>query len=135
MKKLLITLLLTSSSALQAQQWTQVATDEQGTVYSFDWSTLRKEGNLTRIWALENLSEKKPSTLLSDSSSVFSIRYRVEFDCKNEWQKILSFSSFSEKQAKGTVISKSDLDLSTFTTSFAKTEIDFCKKRIKERRK
>ena len=30
------------------------------------------------------------------------------------------------------VLAKSDLDLSTFTTSFAKTEIDFCKKRIKE---
>jgi len=29
-------------------------------------------------------------------------------------------------------LAKSDLDLSTFTTSFARTEIDFCKKRIKE---
>ena len=108
MKKLLITLLLISSSALQAQQWTQVATDVQGIVYSFDWTTLRKEGNLTRIWALENLPEKKPSMLLSDSTGVFSYRYRMEFDCKNERQKILSLSSFSEKDAGGTVISRAD---------------------------
>ena len=108
MKYSLITLLIFTSTTLHAQQWTQVATDVQGIAYSFDWSTLRKEGNLTRIWALENLPEKKPSMLLSDSTSVFSYRYRMEFDCKNERQKILSFSSFSEKDAGGKVISRND---------------------------
>jgi hypothetical protein len=108
MKKLLITLLLIASSALQAQQWTPVAKDVEGTVSSLDWSTLRKEGNLRRIWSMDNYSEKKPSMLLSDSTGIFSSRFRTEFDCKNERQRTLSYTAFSEKDLGGKNMQQND---------------------------
>lgn len=109
MKHLLISLLIFTSTSLLAQQWTPIATSVDGTVSNLDLSTLRKEGDNRRVWVLENFSEKKPSMFLSDSSGVFSMRYRMEYDCKNERQKTLSYTFFTEKEAKGTVSSKSDL--------------------------
>jgi hypothetical protein len=109
MKHLVISLLIFTSTSLLAQQWTPIATSVDGTVSNLDLATLRKEGDIRRVWVLENFSEKKPSMFLSDSSGVFSIRYRMEYDCKNERHKTLSYTFFTEKEAKGTVSSKSDL--------------------------
>jgi len=108
-KVFFISLFLIAVGPTQAQQWTPVVTDVEGTVYSFDWSTLRKEGSLRRIWGIENYAERKPSNLLSDSTGVFSNRFRLEFDCKKESQKTLSYSSFSQKNAGGPSIQKFNL--------------------------
>jgi hypothetical protein len=108
MKYPLISLFIFTSNTLLAQQWTPIATSVDGTVSNLDLSTLRKEADIRRVWVLENFAEKKPSMFLSDTSGVFSIRYRMEYDCKNERQKTLSYTFFTEKDAKGIVSSKSD---------------------------
>ena len=100
MKHLVFSLLLfTSASALA--QWSPVVVDVEGTIFNFDFSTLRRDGELRKVWTLSNFPEKDPN-------GVMSSRVRVEYDCKNERERYLSFKLFSDKNAKGVTIDSGD---------------------------
>ncbi len=96
-KTLLLSILLISGSSWA--QWSPVAVDIDATVFYFDFSTLRKEEESRKIWTLSNFLEK-------DSNGVLSGRMRMEYDCKSERHRVLSFRMFSEKDAKGIVLSE-----------------------------
>ena len=101
MKNLVFIFILIVSTSSWAQ-WSPVAIDVDGTIFNFDYSTLRKDGDLRKIWTLSNFVEK-------ESNGVVSSRVRMEYDCKNERQRYLSFKLFSEKNATGVVIESGDI--------------------------
>ena len=100
MKKYLILSLILISGSSWAQ-WSPVAVDVDGTIFNFDYSTLRKDGESRKIWTLSNFVEKDPN-------GVMSSRVRMEYDCKNERNRYLSFKLFSDKNAKGMTIDSGD---------------------------
>lgn len=92
MKYLLALLMLIASPAWA--DWEYVNKDIDGNIFYLDFETLRKDGNLRRIWQMVELAD-------GDKSKWVSTRQRNEYDCKNETRKILSFASFSQKNLKG----------------------------------
>ncbi len=101
MKNLVLIFLFFASSPSWSQ-WSPVAVDVDGTLFNFDYSTLRKDGDLRKIWTLSNFVEKDPN-------GVMSSRVRMEYDCKNERHRFLSFKLFSDKNATGVTIESGDI--------------------------
>ena len=96
MKKLfLIGLMLLTGSAWA--EWVRYAESEEVTFY-YDSYTIRKEGNLRRVWELQDLRKR-------EKDGNISVRARLEYDCKNERSRHLGLSTHSEPMAGGTVLS------------------------------
>jgi hypothetical protein len=101
MRKCLIALLMLISCTAWAE-WVQVA-DSSVSTYFIDRASIRKEGSLRKVWELENFKKQE--------KGVRSIRSRVEYDCKQERFKALTFSTHTELMAQGQVI---DNDIGNF---------------------
>ena len=71
-----------------------------GTVFYIDRDSIKKEGNLIRVWELQDLKAKGP---LEEKSR----RVLVEYDSKNERRRVLSFSFHGESMGAGVTL-KSD---------------------------
>ena len=97
MKKLLLTLLasLLVTGAAWAE-WVEVG-ETDNTYYYIDPATIRKDGNLVRVWEIQNLKQRQKDGELSR-------RIRSEYDCKQERAKLLSISEHSEAMASGTTL-------------------------------
>jgi len=98
MKKLLLTLLvpLLLGTGSAWAEWVWVA--ESDTVDKYiDPSTIRKDGNLVKVWEVNALKKRHKDGELSS-------RVRVEYDCKQERFKFLSFSFHSGAMASGTTL-------------------------------
>jgi hypothetical protein len=91
-KTLLLSLLLLATGSAWAG-WEEVARTADSTFY-VDRATLRKDGNLRRMWTL--MAEKQ-----RDKDGALSSRAKFEFDCKRERTRILAMSSHSEPMAGG----------------------------------
>jgi hypothetical protein len=85
-------------------EWKQVAEGTDGTMHFVDFGTFRRDGSTVRFWQLTNFS--KPNKAFG--RDVYSLRARVEFDCKQEREKLISVSLFSEFFANGEVITSED---------------------------
>ena len=97
MKKLLITLLaslLVTGSAWA--EWVLISGDDTVDHY-IDPATIRKDGNLVRVWEISDLKTRSTAGDLSR-------RIRYEYDCKQERIKLLSFSTHSGPMANGTTL-------------------------------
>lgn len=92
MKYLLALVMLIASPAWAG--WVYLSTDVKGNVFYLDFETLRKDGNLRRIWQMTEPAD-------GDKLKWVSIRYRNEYDCKNETRRMLTFTSFSQKNLNG----------------------------------
>ncbi len=97
---LLIALLFVSGSA--SAQWVKVDWTNDMSVY-IDPTTIRKDGNLRKVWQLQDLKER-------DKDGELSRRFRSEYDCKNERRRLLSFSTHSEPMANGMSLYQSTAD-------------------------
>ena len=92
MKKLFIVfvMMLAGSAWAEWQEFTQSDTS----VSYIDLETIRKDGNLRKIWLLLNYAEK-------DTDGRVSTRMKQEFDCKEERRRALTISTHSEAMAGG----------------------------------
>ena len=97
MKTLLLALLLVTGSAWA--EWVQVA-ERWDIVLYIDPETIRKDGDLRRVWQIQNLKQR-------DKNGEMSSRVRVEYDCKQERYKMLSLSTHSGPMAGGTSLYQS----------------------------
>lgn len=92
MKKLFLVVLLMLHGSVWAE-WVFVAETNQDFFY-IDPATIRKDGNMRRVWRLTSF--KQPS-----KGGTLSHRDRSEFDCTQERYRILELSAHSEPMAGG----------------------------------
>lgn len=100
-KRFFMLLMIFSSSTWAGWEYVTESTEN---AYFLDASTLRKNGNIRKIWGTANFF----SVPLSGAESS---RWLIELDCKEEKVRFLEHSFHSEPMAGGTVISKVDLPL------------------------
>ena len=97
MKTLLLALLLVTGSAWA--DWVQVAEREDMVLY-IDPETIRKDGDLRRVWQIQNYKQR-------DKNGEMSSRVRIEYDCKQERYRMLSLNTRSGPMASGTSLFQS----------------------------
>ena len=102
MKKLLLTLLapllLVTGSAWA--EWVRVGSVD-GAVFYIDPASIRKDGNLVKVWKIQDLKQR-------DKAGELSRRNRSEYDCKEERHRFLSLSTHSGPLASGTTLYTND---------------------------
>ena len=90
---LLATVLITGSAWAE---WVKVSeiTNASGVDIYIDPTTIRTDGNLRKVWAMQNFRQR-------DKDGDMSTRSRLEFDCKQERYLMLSLSRHTESMASG----------------------------------
>lgn len=96
MKPFLVSLLMLIASPAWAE-WTYVVSSASGDERFIDMETIRKEGNVRKVWQLINFAN--PNQYGWNSQ-----RGRIEIDCKNETVQLLGSSAFADKFAKGKAV-------------------------------
>jgi hypothetical protein len=92
----MLALLLASSGAWA--DWVKLGETDEATFY-IDPATIRKEGNLRRVWEMQDLKQKGRNGQLS-------FRARTEYDCNQDRIRILSLSTHSELMGSGKTLSR-----------------------------
>jgi hypothetical protein len=95
MKKLFLVCLLMLTGSVWAE-WVLVNKLED-IQFFYDPTTIRNEGNMRRVWTLQNLKQR-------GAIGEMSRRIRQEFDCKQERYQLLDISEHSEPMAGGKVL-------------------------------
>jgi len=95
-------LLLISMSSSALAEWVKVAGNDKLTAYA-DPSTLRKKGNITKIWSLFDF---RAENTLTDGSPYLSVMRETEYNCKDHVQHMLSYSIYSGNMGKGKLLDK-----------------------------
>lgn len=99
-KTLLLTLMFAAFSAWG--QWVMVIETRDGKYY-IDPSSVRKDGAMRKFWGIKDLSQPT-------SDGLASLRYRNEYDCKEERYRSLSISSHSEPMGNGRAFFTNDFE-------------------------
>lgn len=96
-RKTILTLLLAAMSSGAMAGWVQVGEGASGKKTYIDPQTIKKDGNLRRVWVIVNFPT-------ADKDGIHSRRVLDEYDCKGERWRALSLSLHSEPMADGRVI-------------------------------
>ena len=96
--RLLLCFLLTLAAAPAWAEWVKVSDTDVAIVY-IDPSTIRKDGNLRRVWGITDLKRR-------DMNGEMSRRVLYEYDCKEERFRILSMTGHAGPMANGKVVSE-----------------------------
>lgn len=95
MVKVLLILLLALISNSAMAKWIYVAGDNSFNKYYFDISTLKRTGNIVRVWTL---TDRK-----SDVDGELSSKILLEFDCKLELDRFISGTAYKGSMGGGGV--------------------------------
>jgi hypothetical protein len=95
MKKLFLVFLMLLAGAAWAE-WVVYNQSESSTHY-FDPATIRKDGNMRRVWTIQNFEQRGTDGQMSN-------RAQFEYDCKEERYRFLDISQHSEPMAGGKVL-------------------------------
>ncbi len=99
MKRLLLGLMLLMTATVAMAEWTGVGENDDSIQY-VDRATIRRNGNLVKMWDLRDFK-----TVQTDSGDSFlSSKAQNEYDCKEERSRILAFSWFSGQMGNGNVV-------------------------------
>ena len=99
MKKLLLLLLIVSNSSY-GQLWEPVVESDDGSVYSYDPTTVKREGDIVTYWELSDFS--KP--LKSGHLMVTSSKSKIIQDCKNNRYKVGDLMDYDGHKGTGNII-------------------------------
>ena len=94
MKKLFLVCLMMLAGSAWAE-WVMYDTGGTTTFY-YDPATIRKDGNMRRVWQLTDFR-------MRNKYGEMSRRYRIEYDCKQELLRYLYLSTHSQSMAGGTI--------------------------------
>ena len=97
MKKLFLVGLMMLAGSAWAEWVMYTKSENKEATHYFDPATIRKDGNMRRVWQLHDLRER-------NTAGVMSYRARMEYDCKQERSRYLSASTHSEPMAGGKVL-------------------------------
>lgn len=93
-------ILLAVASTGARAEWVRVHSNDKLIAYA-DTSTVRKKLNIAKIWSLFDF---KTEGVLSDGSLYLSIMRETEFNCRENLQRMMSFTIHSGKMGKGKVL-------------------------------
>jgi len=97
---LLITLLLLSSPPAYAEWELASGDDEAGLTVYVDRDSIRRKGNLAKMWQL--FDYKTVQTVAGDS--LLSIQRQNEYDCTEARTRMLAYTWFSSNMGRGRVV-------------------------------
>jgi hypothetical protein len=95
----LIMLLLLSSGPVYAE-WVALGEGDSETTVYVDPDTIRRKGDLVKVWELYDF--KPIRTVVGDS--YFSSKAQIENDCAEERRRTLAFTWFSGNMGSGKVV-------------------------------
>jgi hypothetical protein len=96
-----LTLSLILAAAPAWAEWVKVGRTDAA-VHYVDPATLSKDGNLRRVWAMQDMIETSPE-------GVRSIRALQEYDCADESFRYLAVAAHSGPMARGEVLAEHEL--------------------------
>lgn len=99
MRKAFVMMLLAGVCSSAAAAWIEVNRDETTTDY-LDPTTIRKAGNMVKMWSLTDYKTAQ----VADGKPYISSRQQNEYDCKGERVRILSLSAHSGNMAGGETV-------------------------------
>ncbi len=94
MEKLLFTLMLVIVSSSAAADWESVADVDGDTCYYADPDTIRKSGNMAKMWVMEDYK-------IAEKLDVLSARHKEEFDCNKKQYRRLFTSLHTGHMGRG----------------------------------
>jgi len=97
---LLITLLVLNSGPVYAEWVLTSGNDDAGLTVYVDPDTIRRKGNLVKMWQLYDY--KTIQTVAGDS--LLSIKRYNEYDCTEERTRMLAYTWFSGNMGSGKVV-------------------------------
>ena len=100
MRVVLVALLMLATIPAWAQ-WLKVEENDIGTVFYLDPATIRTDGNLRRVWGMQDL--KTPG-----SDGALSRRGLNEFNCKEGRFRVLAYSHHSGRMLTGETLLQGD---------------------------
>ena len=105
--KLLIAALLAVFSTGAMAEWTYIASSEDNAfdVY-IDKTTIRKRGNVAKMWELQDYKAPKKAA----SGSYLSAKALQEHDCVEIRSRLLTLTYFSDNMVSGQVIFNHQMD-------------------------
>jgi len=107
LKNSLIGLLLMAVSAGAMAEWTKIGAAADGKFDSYvDLSTIRKSGNVVKIW---NLRDYKKTQIDAGGKSYLSWMTRMEYDCNEENFRQLSIYQYSGNMKNGDIVWSGDV--------------------------
>ena len=99
MKRLLMGLMLVMTATAASAEWTRVGDADEFIQY-VDVATIRRNGNLVKMWYLSD--HKTVKTV--DGNSFLSDKAQWEFDCKEERWRVVAYIWFDGKMGSGKVV-------------------------------
>ena len=99
MNRLLLGLMLLLTATTVMAEWTLVGSTHNYIQY-VDRTTIRRNGNLVKMWDLRDYTKVKTVSGVSFLSS----KTQSEYDCKEEMRRDLAFTWFSGQMGNGNVI-------------------------------
>lgn len=96
MKSLLFALPLLAISLPAGATWTFVDGGEGYERY-IDRDTIDREGDLVRVWEVDN-------NAVADASGVLSLRSRTEYDCSSRRYRVVHLSGHTREMTDGDVV-------------------------------
>jgi len=100
MKRLLLGLMLLATAGAASAEWTIAGGNDNYIIY-VDRATIRRNGNLVKMWSLKDL---KTLRKIGDGESYLSDKGQHEYDCKEEKMRLLAFTYFSGQMGSGKVV-------------------------------
>ena len=95
-KKTLLAITLALSSMAASAAWEKAAANDTQALY-IDRSSIRKSGNMAKMWAMTDLN--KP--LIIANESALSTKRQDEYDCKRERLRTVFFAFYSDHMGGG----------------------------------
>jgi len=99
MNRLLVFLFLFSFS-VYGQVWEPVVESENGSIYSYDSTSVKREGDIVTYWELSDYS----SSLKSSGIVVVSSKSKVIQDCKNNRYKVGDIIDYDGHKGIGNIV-------------------------------
>lgn len=92
--------LLSGVSTSVCADWVKIYSNDKMTAYG-DPTTLRVRGNISKI---SSMFDFKTEAALADGNTYNSVVRDTEFNCRENLQRMMGYSIFSGKMAKGKVL-------------------------------
>ena len=96
-----LTLSLILAAAPLRAEWVKVGRTDAA-VHYVDPASLRRDGSLRRVWAMQDMLEASPA-------GARSIRALQEYDCADGRSRYLSVAAHAEPMARGEVLAEHEL--------------------------